>query len=281
MQQRSLTIRLIRLAMAAAVLLPCALFAFGSWTTYRNLHILADERLLRSLDVQQEQATKTFELINLTMRNALEQVEGMSGAEIHQNGERLYQQFRKHSDAVEVIQSIWIYGTDGQPLVSSSIYPPPSQSYADRDFFLAHVKEDAGIHFGQVYPSSLGGQPFFTISKRLSRDGEFIGVLEVSVLASNFFKFFSALAYTGGLQYALIRQDGLFLARYPEVPARSASQLGPQTGFRRMVSQSPAGGFYNSTSPVDGVDRRYAIRRLENTPLYLTAGIENAAIRNE
>ena len=84
MQQRPKTIRLIRLAMAAAVLLPCALFAFGSWTTYRNLHILADERLLRSLDVQQEEATKTFELINLTMGNASDLVVNMSGDDIHQ-----------------------------------------------------------------------------------------------------------------------------------------------------------------------------------------------------
>jgi two-component system NtrC family sensor kinase len=281
MQQRSKTNRLIRLAMAASVLLPCALFAFASWTTYRNLHVLADERLLRSLDVQQEEAAKTFELINLTMGNASDLVAGMSGGDIRQNGERLHQQFRRYSDAVAVIQSIWIYGADGRALVSSSVYPSPAQSYADRDFFVAHVKGDVGVYYGQVYPSSFNNEPFFTISRRLARDGEFIGVLEVSVLPGNFFKFFSALAYTRGLQYALIRQDGLFLARYPEVPAGSANQLGPQTGFRRTVAQSPSGGYYNSTSPIDGIDRRYAIRRLDGTPLYLTAGIENAAIRSE
>lgn len=281
MHQRPKTIRLIRLAMAAAVLLPFALFAFGSWVTYRNLHTLADERLLRSLDVQQEEATKTFELINLTMGNASDLVAGMSGLDIRENGERLHKQFKKYSDAVEVIQSIWIYGADGRALVSSRVYPPPAQSYADRDFFVAHVKENVGIHYGQVYKSSFNNEPFFTISRRLARDGDFIGVLEASVLPSNFFKFFAALAYTRGLQYALIRQDGLFLARYPEVPAGAANQLGPQTGFRRTVAQSPSGGYYNSTSPVDGVDRRYAIRRLEGTPLYLTAGIENATIRNE
>jgi two-component system, NtrC family, sensor kinase len=281
MQQRPKTIRLIRLAMAAAILVPCAVFAFASWTAYRNLHLLADERLLRSLDVLQEEAAKTFELTNLTMSNASDLVAGMSGGDIHQNGERLHGQFKKYSDAVAVIQSIWIYGADGHALVSSSVFPPPTQSYADRDFFVAHVKGEAGVYYGQVYPSSLDGEPFFTISKRLLHKDEFVGVLEVSVLPSNFFKFFAALAYTRGLQYALIRQDGLFLARYPEVPVGSANQLGPRTGFRRTVAQSPAGGYYNSTSPIDGVDRRYAIRRLEGTPLYLTAGIENATIRGE
>ena len=281
MQQRALTIRLIRLAMGAAVVLPTLLFAYGSWTAHRSLHVLADERLLRSLDVLKEGASKSFELTNITVSNASDLVAGMSGSDILAAGERLHQQFKKHSDSVEVIQSIWIFGSDGKALVSSSVHPPPPQNFADRDFFQAHLTESLPVYYGQVYPSSLNGEPYFTVSKRLSREGEFVGVLEVSVLPSNFFKFFEALAYTRGLQYALIRQDGLFLARYPEVPAGSPPQLGPQTGFRRMVERFPTGGYYNSTSPVDGVDRRYAIRRLEGTPLYLTAGIENATIRNE
>src|ERR1700761_4540275 len=127
MQRRSSTIRLIRLAMAAAVVLPCTLFAFASWATYRNLHTLADERLLRSLDVQQEEATKTFELVSLTMSNAFDLVAGMSSADIRQNSERVHQQFKKYSDAVALIQSIWIYDADGRALVSSSVYPSPSE----------------------------------------------------------------------------------------------------------------------------------------------------------
>ena len=94
------------------------------------------------------------------------------------------------------------------------------------------------------------------------------GVLEVSVLPINFFKFFAALAYTRGLQYALVRQDGLFAGAL----SRSAGRLGQPAGFtngfppdRRAI---PGGGDHNSTSPIDGVDRRYAIRRLEaETPV--------------
>jgi hypothetical protein len=73
MEARSQTIRLIRLAMAASIILPTLLFAFASLTTYHNTHMLADERLVRSLDVQQEEATKTFELVDLTMSNTKSQ----------------------------------------------------------------------------------------------------------------------------------------------------------------------------------------------------------------
>jgi two-component system, NtrC family, sensor kinase len=129
------------------------------------------------------------------------------------------------------------------------------------------------FHCSQIYPSSFNGEPYFTISKRLSRDGKFTGVPEISVLPSNFFKFFGL-----GLHpwLAICPHSSRRPFPCPEVPAASANQLGPQTGFRRTVDQFLAGGYYNSTSPVDGIDRRYAIRRLDNTPLYLTAGIENA-----
>ncbi len=281
MQNRLLTIRLIRLALVASLLLPCLLFAFGAWTTYLNIDVLANERLVRSLDVEQEEATKAFELVALTMSDASDLVAGMSGADIRDAQERLHLKLKKYSDAVAVVQSIWIYGVDGRTLVSSRVHPPPPQSFADRDFFQAHVKSDVGIHYGQVYNSEFYGQPFFTVSKRLMRDDTFVGVVEVSVLPSNFFRFFSALAFTQGLQYALLREDGVFLARYPVAPAGTPDRLDKNTGFARTVANSPSGGFYSSTSPVDGIDRRYAIRRLGKLPLYLTAGIENATLRSE
>jgi len=56
MQARALTIRLVRLAMAASLIVSCLLFAFASWNSYRNLKALTDERLTRSLDVQREEA---------------------------------------------------------------------------------------------------------------------------------------------------------------------------------------------------------------------------------
>ena len=63
---------------------------------------------------------------------------------------------------------------------------------------------------------------------------QFLGVIEVSVLPSNFFHFFSTLAYTEGLQFALIRNDGLMLARYPAAPPGATDRLDEHTGFRRI-----------------------------------------------
>ncbi len=281
MQARLRTIRLIWLAIAASIVLPCLLFAYSSWTSYRELHAFARERLVRSLDIQQEEALKTFELVDLTMANAAGFIEGMSVDAIRASEQKVHLALQKLSDSVGVVQSIWVYGKDGHAIASSLVYPAPTRNYSDRDFIQAHLKGDVGDFYGQVYVPNTLVEPFFTVSRRIERNGEFVGVLEVSVLPSNIFKFFSTLIYTQGLQYALLRADGLFLVRYPVVPANTPAQLGEDTGFRRTIRANAEGGFYSSQSPVDRVERQYAIRRVGTRPLYLTAGIETAAIEHQ
>src|SRR5438128_1484475 len=109
MQQRALTICLIQVAMAGSILIPCLIFGYTSWVSYRNEQALAEERVIRSLDVQQEQLLKVFQLVDLTLNNAGELVAGMSDAGIRDNEERLHLEFKKLVGAVPLVQSIWIY----------------------------------------------------------------------------------------------------------------------------------------------------------------------------
>jgi len=281
MQARVLTIRLVRLAMGASLVVPSLIFAFASWNSYRNIETLTDERLTRSLDVQDEEAQKTFLLVDLALNTASDRIAEMSAPEITARKERIHDFLEKLVHEIPAIQSVWTYDNKGGVLVSSWMQPPPDDNFSDRDFFLAHLKPGDKTYYGQVYQSRFGAQPFFTVSRRIEHDGEFVGVLEISVLPSNFFQFFSTLAYTRGLQYALIRNDGLMLARYPAAPAGATSRLDEHTGFRRSIKRSPPGGIYTSTSPIDHVERRFAYRRFGETPLYLTAGIATSAIRTE
>jgi two-component system NtrC family sensor kinase len=64
MQGRQLTVLLIRTAMAASLVLPLALFLFASWSAYESLQTTARERLVRSLDIEQEESFKTLELVD-------------------------------------------------------------------------------------------------------------------------------------------------------------------------------------------------------------------------
>jgi two-component system, NtrC family, sensor kinase len=281
MQARTLTIRLVRLAMAASLLAPTLLFAFAAWNSYRNLAALTDERLARSLDVEQEEAQRTFQLVDLALNSVKDLVADMSTDDIRRDQKRLHLLLQKLDAQIPLIQSIWIYDKDGRPLVSSWMEPAPDQSFIDRDFIRAHLGSDNGTFYGQVYESRFGAQPFFTVSQRLVRDGVFVGVLEISVLPSNFFHFFATLAYAEGQQFSLIRNDGLFLARYPMAPPGAPTRLDENSGFRRTIARTPAGGLYTTLSPIDHIERRFAARRLGGTPLYVTTGFSTSVMRSE
>ena len=48
-----------------------------------------------------------------------------------------------------------------------------------------------------------------------------------------------------------------------------------------MTAQSPRGGVYTSTSPIDDIERRFACRRFGSSPLYLMSGIAISEIWTE
>ena len=267
--------------MAASLLFPLALFSFTGWRTYQSVKSFADERIIRSLDLEQEEAVKVFELVDLTLRDLDGLLAGMSEADIRNNAAGLHEKFKKLATNVPEIQSVWLYDKDGFAIVSSVVQPPPSQSYADRDFFRAHLDGNSGTYYGQVYNSQFSGKPYFTVSRRLDRDGVFAGVEAVSILPSNFAQFYTTMAYSAGLQYAMIREDGKFLARYPELQPGETDQLNEHTGFRRTIAKNIAGGSYDSTSPVDHIERRYSVRRFGSTTLYFSAGVDKATLRQE
>ncbi len=281
MQARALTIRLVRLAMAASLLFPCLLFAFACWNSYRSLKALTDERLVRSLDVQQEEALKTFELVDIALNTTFELIAGMSDADITENEPRLHARMRQVASAIPAVQSIWIFDRNGAVLASSWIHPAPPQNFGDRDYFQTHVNGDRGVYYGRVHQSAFNAQPFFTVSRGVIREGEFAGVVEVSVLPSNFFRFFSTMAYTEGLQFGLFRNDGVMLARFPAAPAGAPDRLDERTGFHRSIVAAPAAGMYTAVSPLDHIERRFAYRRFLSTPLYLTAGLATSVLWSE
>ena len=162
MQARATTFRLLRLAMAASLLFPCLLFAYASLVDYRRTTELAEERIARSLDVEQEQALTVFELVNLTLANATELISGLSESDISAKEAQLHELFKKLVDEVTAVQSVWVYGKDGRALATSAVHPPPqTQRYSDRDYFAAHVDADPGIYYGQVQRVALRRRTVF------------------------------------------------------------------------------------------------------------------------
>ncbi|ARQ01252.1 hybrid sensor histidine kinase/response regulator [Pseudorhodoplanes sinuspersici] len=276
-------IRLLRLAMLAALVLPVILFLFLAVTNYRHTQYVADQRIERTANVLHEHGLKVFETVERAIAETNEIVRGMSDDDIRANEKQLHERLRAMVESLPQLKSLWIFGSDGRALVSSLAYPNPNVDFSDRDYFRAHIDKDAGLFFGRVlrprepYP----GGDFFSVSRRRpSDDGSFRGVVQISLRPEYFEQFYAKLqsAYPGGYA-AMVREDGAVLARFPvlnqDVTIRSASPLGDS------MRAHPSGGFVEQQSVVDQIDRRLSWQKLSDLPVFVLAGTETKAIRSE
>ncbi len=281
MQARTLTIRLIWLAMGASLLVPLLLFSLASWISYRHIEDITVERLQRSLDIEEEETQKDFLFVKHALDDATALVERRSAIDILADQERLHEQLEKLVADLGPARSIWIFDALGNTLVSSAVQPPPQENFSDRDFIRAHEAGEPGDYYGRVYPSPVNSSPYFSVSRGVRLNASLQYVIVVSTPPSTFFRLYATVAHASGLQYGLVRDDGYILARYPVAPRNAPDRLNENTGFRRMIAKRPDGGLFTTTSAIDGVERQFAARRLDGAPLYVQAGIATSAIRDE
>jgi two-component system NtrC family sensor kinase len=282
--ERQSAIRLLQLLMVASLAFPAALFAYASYNDYQSVYAVADERIDRSLDVLQEQALKVFETVDRIFPEVDEVVRGMSDADIRAARSTLTPRLQRIAGVMPQVHSIALIGSDGRLLASNE--PQALQrgvNFADRDYFEAQA--DGGI---ETYVSDLrppAGQPaadaLFDLSRRLQADdGSFRGIIAVALRSHYFDDFYAMIQQAPGNFYALVRSDGVILARYP-ASLHPMQQLSSQSKLRLSVNRGVTQGLYSVASEIDGRDRRVGFRKLPGYPVYAIAGIDSAAIRSE
>ena len=276
--RRDAAVRLLKTMLVASILLPAALFSYAAWTTYREAFQRADQQLVSFLDITSEHAAKVFQSVDLTFASVRAIVGNLSDDEIKAQGQALHLKLRELDTVLNTIDAIAIVDKNGRPLVSSSVFPIPSNlNVADRDYFRAQVDRDAGTFIGEVVQPRVRPNPLFGVSqRRASRDGEFSGTVVVFVVPKTFSEFYARLARDGTASFSLVRSDGVILARHPAPPG-NIPRFGPNSGFIRSVTQNPEGGIVTTLS-VDSIERRIAYRALGYHNLYLSDGVYTQTI---
>ncbi|MBV8792203.1 MAG: hybrid sensor histidine kinase/response regulator, partial [Pseudolabrys sp.] len=279
---RSQAIRLLKLMLVASVVLPVILFIFAATVSYRNFHDIADERIERSVDILHEHALKVFQTVELTFGQVNEIVRGMSDDDIRANEQRLYERLKSVIHDLPQIQSVAILDRTGHPIVSGSSYPVPHDvDLSDREYFKALANGERGTFIGSVIVPRLPGisaPAIFPVSRaRRAAGGGFDGAISVAVLPSYFETFYARMGQSAGSYYAIAREDGAFLARYP-VPADRSAKLGPDSALRRDIERGLNRSTYTVQAQLDQIDRRIGYRKLADFPVYVLAGVELSAV---
>jgi two-component system NtrC family sensor kinase len=266
--------------MAASLALPIALFAFVSTVSYTSTSDTADREIERTLDVAHEHALKVFETIDRSLAELNEVVRGMSDDDIRAREPALHLRLKQLTDALPQLKSAWIFDAQGHALVNSLRLPAPQISFADRDYFNAHVDHAIGTFIGTPLTprQPYQGARFFGVSRRRdAADGSFAGVIQASVLPEYFESFYARIGRDPGSFFAMGRMDGVVLAHFP--PLDRDLRLDPSGPVGRTIAAKGDHGLTTLAWPADGIERRLGYQRVSEYPIYVMAGLETEAIR--
>lgn len=156
-----------------------------------------------------------------------------------------------------------------------------STSVADRRYFQAHRdRADAGLVISEPIFARLTSNWVVTVSRRLNHpDGSFAGLVQAAVRADYFANFYQTLNIGGGM-VALYDSDLRLVARYPSVPGKQGQRL-EQSRLEQLLASGLSEGHYDTSSPLDGLERFYSFRRVAGLPFVVLVGLSKNEVLGE
>lgn len=269
----------LRLIALLSLALPAGILAFSICQDWQSIQEQARERIQSSLDVLHEQTQKSLQTVERSISETNEVLRGMSDEAIRASESALYLRLKRTQQALPQIESIWAFDKNGHPLVSSTILPVPRDlNNSDRSYFRAQLNS-FDTYISEVLRARVGTQRFFVVSGRRTGDpaAGFQGVIGITVTPDSFSEFYRKLS-RGRDAFGLVRSDGTVLARFPE--GRIEDIRGPND-LSRAMEKEPTAGLLETKSPLDLLDRIVGYQKVRGYEVYVVAGIEKAAIREE
>ncbi|MGA8176153.1 MAG: ATP-binding protein [Pseudolabrys sp.] len=272
--RRDAALRLLKTMLVASIVIPVAIFSYAGWINYQNALTRADEELAGSLNILSQHASGIFQSVDLTFAAVDAIVGDLTDEQIKASDQALHQQLGKLEKSVKAIDAILVADRNGHTIVSSAVFPiPTGLDVADRDYFQAQVERDAGTYVSAASRSRVRQEDIFGVSRRRSvRDGQFNGIIMISITPKVFAEFYRQLAGDTAASFTLSKSDGAILARYP-MPAGDVTHFRPDSGFMLSVVDHPEGGFVTTSYSVDDLQRRFAYLKLGYADLYLSDGL--------
>lgn len=162
----------------------------------------------------------------------------------------------------------WVFDVAGNPRLTNA-RSTQRVNVSDREYFTA-TRDGANFFISSLLISRSTGQAVFTVAKRITRKGQFVGTAIVVIPATYLETFRKSLELGPASTVGLLRADGMMVSRSP-VPAE-ATDLSQYVLFTDYLTKSDE-GVYFSESPTDGIKRIVGYRRVPGFPLVAVASI--------
>lgn len=278
-----------RSLIAGGLLLVVGVFAFTGWVLWatHQQRIQETYNTIENLNVavseQAGQAIRATDLILLSVMDSLRQSGAIKSPLTLERVARQSSFFNSLTEtrtAAPQIDALALTDASGDVLVTTRGFLFQPISVTDRDYYKA-FKDTAleGLYIGA--PSKTrGGRDwaFFLVRRVDDAEGRFLGLVIASISLRYFEDFYRALQIEKSGSLALMRRDGVLLARYPRVEASIGSSLANSAPFRDVLGRSNFGTLEVS-SAIDGRPRYMAISAREDYPIAVAVSFDNDYVK--
>ena len=170
------------------------------------------------------------------------------------------------------IRGLFIFDENGRWLATTETVDLAGLDNSDRDYFRHHREStDPGIFIGRPVHSRSSGQWVTTLSRRWNHpDGRFAGVAVATIDASYFSDFYSQFDMSTHGTIALLRADGITLARHPDNAVNVGRDMSDATFLKGVHSRAYSGAHF-FRSALDGRERLGIYHRSNHYPIAVLA----------
>ena len=213
---------------------------------FRNAYEAADEiariRAISSAEV----VAANFEWVGETSHQLLQRVDDFVGPNLDALPVNALGFLKEAVSTLPGSPRIYLVGADGSTRLTTDPDFKPID-IRDRDYFKA-VADGAATYISPMLVSRLNGEQIFVISKRVERNGVFVGAAIVSFNSNLIEKVWNSLRFDPTSTVSVVREDGLIVARYPRL--EEATDISASVLFTTYLPQTPSG----TMMPISVVD---------------------------
>jgi diguanylate cyclase (GGDEF)-like protein len=197
--------------------------------------------------------------------------ERMSGRDVHLT-------LKSKIDAMSYVGGVNVFDADGVLINSSSTWPVPSVSVADRPYFRAFKSDPQSPErlLAPVHSRITGAWTALLARKVTGTNGEFLGIVGRGIEPLNFEKFFATVALAPSAAISMHHRDGTLLARHPHVADLIGRNFKTGPAAQQRIFETDHSTL-RLASPIDGQDRLVSSRALTKFPLVIVATTTTAA----
>ena len=174
------------------------------------------------------------------------------------------------------IGSLWFFDDKGRVVFSTSQGRTPPAVFADRDFFQAHQNGE-DFFITPANRSRLTDSVYFSVSRRLTRDDRFAGVVLAAIDMRYFANFHGGLRVPSTTALELFRTDGRLVVRWPINDGMVGRDFLYTPFFHQYLSLGHEEDAVEAPAIVDNTPSIIAYRRIKGLPLVTLATIEREA----